>query len=250
MRRGWLESTADRNAAGDRLTHFARQSLAAITSIQSRQPIVLFVDSCINSTTPRVVDGPDDRRSKHVMDDRLPRFESCSTGAGRWSLNRIPVPKMLRILLLATFAICRIAWADTIAISPGSPTANDTITFTVEGVSPASPSFVIFSHVIVQDATIRLEACINYAGFATPSNYEATFVVNNLLPRTYQVEYYRARCAQTGEVIVPYELRVTQSVLVANGVGSFAIPTLHWAIVALLMLLIASIGIAHVRSRT
>jgi hypothetical protein len=138
------------------------------------------------------------------------------------------------LMLLAVCFGCPTAQADTITVTPASPTSSDAVTIRVDGVSGVSPSFVITSSTSIGATTLRLFACTNYAGFATGSSYFVLYPLAGLPAGNYTVEYFHAYCASDGTVLVPYQQTVAQALAVSGSAAATAIPTLTGSALMLL----------------
>ena len=140
------------------------------------------------------------------------------------------------------------ALADTITVIPISPTSLDPILIRVDGINPNSGTFVFFSNQSIAGNTIRLEACINANGFSVPSTYSVNYSIASLAPGSYSIEYYRAFCNNSGQVVQGLELQVasTLSVLPA-ALSAFSIPTIDQVGIAALTIAIAAAALGAVK---
>jgi hypothetical protein len=167
--------------------------------------------------------------------------------------HRSPIARIGVLLLCSAVLACAFsasAFADTITVTPSSPTTADSITLRVDGVSAVSGSGIITSSVAVAGNAVRLNGCTNSAGFATPSTYVALFSVSGLAAGSYTVQYFHAYCAFDGTIEIPYAQTASQTFAVtATAPMGTAIPTLSNVVLIGLAVALAATGVVSLARR-
>lgn len=138
---------------------------------------------------------------------------------------------VIRLMPISAYAVMLMvslpmssASADTIAVTPATPTSSDALTFRVDGISPFFVLEAQSQDLIISGNAIQLRACINNVGFSTPSTYVVIYHLAPLSPGVYTVDYLRAMCDLSGNVVVPYQLQASIQMSVLDSPSS--VPTL------------------------
>lgn len=137
---------------------------------------------------------------------------------------------------------------DTLTVVPAEPTADDSITLHMRGISGASIAFLFDTTHELQGSTIRLDTTLYPGSFAVPSNYGDDREVGQLAPGTYTVEEW-IQCWYEAPVGSPYLAASTSFTVGGAGGAVPAIPTLSEVGIGLLVLSLLLAAIFLLRYR-